>query len=80
MSSLPLYHLLFILGCGGLNKNGPNTLLYLNTWLLVGGYLGERLGGMVLIEEVCYQGVGFEVLKAHTFPSISISLCLLVLS
>ena len=60
MSSLPLYHLLFILGCGGLNKNGPNTLLYLNTWLLVGGYLGERLGGMVLIEEVSVR-VSFKI-------------------
>lgn len=37
---------------GGLNKNGPHRLIYLNTWSEVGGTVGKELGGLVLLEKV----------------------------
>lgn len=40
-----------------------------------GGAVGERLG---LLKEVCHSGVGFEVSEAHTIPSVSLSLSVLV--
>lgn len=44
--------------CGGLNESGPHGLLHLITWTPGAGTVGERLGGLALLEEV---EVGFEV-------------------
>lgn len=40
--------------CSGLNKNGPQRLMYLNTWSPVSGSVWEGLGGGSLLEEVCH--------------------------
>lgn len=37
---------------GGLNENGPNELMYLNTWYPVGGTVWEGLEGVFLLEEM----------------------------
>jgi hypothetical protein len=37
---------------GGLNENGPHSLMCLNAWSPVGGLFGEELGGVAL-EELC---------------------------
>lgn len=46
--------------CGGVNENGPRGSC-LHTWLLAGGTIWEGVGGVVLLEEMCYWGVSFEV-------------------
>lgn len=40
-------------GVRGLNENGPHGHTCLNTWSPVGGVVRERLGGVVVLEEVC---------------------------
>jgi hypothetical protein len=40
-------------GCGGLNENGPQRFIHLNTWSLVGGSIWEVLEDIALLEEVC---------------------------
>jgi hypothetical protein len=44
----------------GLNENGPDKLVYLNTWSPVGRTVWEELGGMSLLEE-CIMGMLFPV-------------------
>lgn len=38
--------------CGGLNENGPQRFMSLNTWSHVGGTVWEELEGVALLEEV----------------------------
>lgn len=51
--------------CGGLNKNGFQRLMYLNTCFQFGRTVWEGLRGGALLKEVCY----FEVSKATPVPS-----------
>lgn len=41
--------------CSGLNVNGLHKPVRLNTWSPVDGIAWEELGGITLLEEVCYQ-------------------------
>jgi hypothetical protein len=43
--------LLFKAHCEGLNENGLQRVMYLNTWPLVGGTVWEELGGVASLEE-----------------------------
>lgn len=53
--------------CVGLNENGPEELIHLNTWSTVSGTLLEGLGGVSLLRRCAFvgggepDGVGFEV-------------------
>jgi hypothetical protein len=49
----------------GLNENGSHRLKYFIVWFPVGGIIWEGLRRMVLWEEMCHWGMGFEVSKAH---------------
>ena len=60
-------------GCGCLNENGSHRLLCLDAWSPVKGTVWEGLGGVALLEEVCYRGVGLEISKAQS-KAISLSL------
>ena len=42
----------------GLNEYGPNRLVCLNAWSLVGGTVWEGLGGVALLEEVYHLVIG----------------------
>jgi hypothetical protein len=53
-----------------LNENGPCRLIYLNVWSLVSGTLWEGLEGLASLKYVLL-GVGFQVSRAHTRPSLS---------
>jgi hypothetical protein len=57
--------------CGGLNEDDPHRSIGRGTirrCVLVGV-------GVVLLEEVCHWGVGFEVLDAQARPCVSLSSC-----
>lgn len=43
---------------GGLNENSSHWFLYLNTCFSVGRMIWKRLGGVMLLEELCHSGVG----------------------
>lgn len=58
---------------GGVNENSP-TGSCLNT--LIGGTVWEGVGGVVLLEEICHWGMGFEVSKYSHLPRC---LCLLLM-
>ena len=49
--------------CGGLNENSPHRFKYFNAWFPVGGAAGEGLGGVTLLEKVCYWGLAGELQK-----------------
>lgn len=53
--------------CGSLNKNGPQKLVYLNTWSPVAAPVWEGFRG------VSPLGVGFEIPKVYITPVISLS-------
>ena len=41
-------------GCySGLSENGLHRFICLNAWTLANGTVGEGLGGVALLEEVC---------------------------
>jgi len=40
--------------CRGLDGNGPQRLMCVNTWSPVGKTVWEGLGGVALLEEVCH--------------------------
>lgn len=46
-----------------MGRGHPQKLIYLNTWLLVGGTVWEELGGVALLEEGVSLEVYFEVSK-----------------
>ena len=50
--------------------SGSYSLLYLNTGAPVDGTAWEGLGGVDLLDEVCY-GVGFKLQKTPVIPSVS---------
>lgn len=57
-------------GCGGLNRNSPDRLIYLNDWLLGSVANWQWLGGVALLEWICSSGevcrgwaLGFQILK-----------------
>lgn len=51
-----------------LNKNGPYSLIYLNTWFIVDGTVRKGFRGLVLLEEVCHSGVCFGVSEVRFIP------------
>lgn len=57
---------------GVLNEKGPHRLAYLNVWFLVGELCGkgQRCG---LVGGCVSLGVGFEVSKAYTRPSLTLN-------
>ena len=59
--------------CGGLNKNGPHRLIYLNACSLIGETVLGRIRRCGLIGGVLSLRVCLEVLKAHIRPSLSLS-------
>jgi hypothetical protein len=67
--NLPIQHIEWY---GGLNKNGPHRLRYLNAWIIRSGTI-RRCGivgvGVALLEEVQVTvGMGFEVSYAQIWP------------
>lgn len=55
--------------CGGLNENGPQNLLCLNTCSSVSETVWEGLRRCGLVGEGVLLGVGFEVWQVHIIPS-----------
>ena len=62
--------------CDGLDINGLNRLLYLNTWSPVTGSVWEGLGGVALLEEGVLLGVDGELSEVHAIPGMSFVLYL----
>lgn len=60
---------------GGLNENGLTGSLCVYPWSPVAGTVGEGLGGVALLEEVC-NGVGFEASKLPAIPTAHSASCL----
>lgn len=58
--------------CGGPTESGLQRLIYLNGWSLVGRAISGGLGGVLLLLEEVSLGLGLEVSKVHTMPSISL--------
>jgi hypothetical protein len=59
--SLPLLYnylenLNFIGCCSGLNRNGPERFLYLNSWPLGSDMTCQGLESVALLEKVCHWG------------------------
>ena len=61
---------------GGLNENGPHSLMYLDTGLQLVELFEKDKGGVMLLEEVCHWRLALNSQK--TFHSQCVSLCLLL--
>jgi hypothetical protein len=46
-----------------------HRLIYFNSWSPVSGTIWERLGNMMLLEEMCYWGRALKFQKAHKILS-----------
>lgn len=58
-------------------KNSTHRLIDLNASALVGETVREGLGVVVLLEELCHCGLGFEV--SNLLKTTPLSLCVLCL-
>ena len=58
------------MACGGLNENVPHRPTG-NSTFRRRGLVGV---GVILLEEVCYQGIDSEVSETQVRPSVSLSL------
>lgn len=55
---------------GGLNEYYPHRLICLNTCFQVAKSIGKRLGGVVLLEEMCHCRCALGFQKTHTIPGV----------
>ena len=54
--SLGILRWLKIVSCGGLNGNGPQRCIYVNTWVPVGGTVWEGIENMALSWKLYHWG------------------------
>ena len=52
----------------GLNGNGPHGFIHLNTWFIVVGTFVDRLGAVVLLEEMHHWGQAWRCQRPTLFP------------
>lgn len=58
--------------CGSLNENGPQRLLYLNTWYPVRGTIWEGWGGMSFLDKGNYWRCALRFQKMEPLPLCSL--------
>lgn len=59
----------------GLNENSFHKVIYLNTWSTVGGSVWEGLGGVTMLEKVCWGGGALRFQKLTPFPHVCLPPC-----
>lgn len=71
---IPLYLLVEVTSCGGLNKNNLHKCIHLNVWFSIGETIWEGLRGIALSEEACYWGKGGRALKFQKTTAFTVSM------
>lgn len=55
----------------GLNENGPQRLICLNTWFPVDELVWKGLIGMAFLDEVCHDGARILEISKHLYNTKS---------